>query len=348
MEILTNILNLTYLLYWLIRQNFLISLIIFLIILFLKLKKDYSKSDRFLANKTGMLVLDWLFRAGKTRFMTQLAKDSEKHKLFALSNFRNGYNFLQWGSLEDFLELLKDLLVLGEYQNFTVEDLKLFYWTQPEVLKEKMAIRKHIEKTYKYIPKDKHCKFLILCDEWQNYFYNRGAMSNFTGDRSDFLTLLHQVRHFNSLLVFGTQNASELDVKFRKLSSLYITTFEKLNELIYGYNVYSFTTDKQFNLDVDKAVKYTKIPVFKINKYKLNNFIIWINFKIKWINKILKKFRIKKEVPEIKKRFDALRFHTKFNVNPKRNMYQKEDLFLYLNNYFKNDKNYKKMTTSKI
>lgn len=345
MEIFFFLIQALTLLINILTEHFFIASLFWLFIFLLIFKKNYSKANAFLAYKTGMIILDGLFNAWKTRLMTTLAKERKARQTFVLSNFWNWYTNIFWSSLLDLQNLLEDLLLLWEFQNFTDEDIKRMYMPMKNnIYKEKMEIRKNIKKQYKNIPFDWYfCNFLILWDEFQNYFYNREAMRNFTGDKKRFLTLLHQVRHFNSLLIFWTQNASELDVKFRKLSSLYVNTFEKLNNLIYWYNVYSFTIDRDNNLDIDKAKKYNKVPIFKLNKYALNNFI-WkyllfvnrLNYFHDKINTLFKKDIFWKR--NINFRFDALKFHTKFNVNPEYSIYTKWDLFKYLDNYFKTEK----------
>jgi len=223
---------------------------------------------------------------------------------------------------------------------------KLYMQDWKDTYKIKKQEREYLRKTYKNIPYNWfHNEFLVLGDEFQNYMFNRGAMSNFAGDNKNLLKLFHQVRHFNSLCVLGTQESDELDVKFRRLSTYYINTGEKANWILYYYNVYSFITDKENNLNLEKAKKYTKIPVYRISFYQLNNIIKNFEYKLNWLNKyherLNKILHFELFSPRrIKKRFSQLEFHTKYNVNPDINTYKSEDLFKKLNEFYKNKDNY--------
>lgn len=324
------------------------------IIYFVKQKNNFKKSKNFLKSKNWFIVLDWKFEAWKTRFMTAMAEESQKSGRFVLSNFYNWYSFLKWNSLEDLRKLLYDVWLLWEYQNFTDEEFEKIYkqdWT--ENLKTKLKERKEIRKKYKYIPKDGyHNNFLIEGDEFQNYMFNRWAMTNFSGENKNLLKLFHQVRHFNSLIILWTQNSDELDVKFRRLSSFYINTGEKMGGLFFSYNVYEFITDKENNLDLNKAYKFTKVPVFILNKYFLNeiinNFEYFLNrFEEieEKINYIFKRTIFTRRI--IKKKFNQLKFHTKYNVNPDINTYTEGDLFRKLNTFYKNKNKWNFYLTNK-
>ena len=86
-------------------------------------------------------------------------------------------------------------------------------------------------------------------------------------------------------------------------------------------------------------MKINKTPIFKLNKYKLNNIILdfnhliynfWLKFNKKWRNCI-------------KYRFDELQFNSKFNADPEHSIYNPWDLFVFLNNFYKNKKNLDKI-----
>ena len=342
LNIFNLLVRLLYTVIHLMKTYWLQTLILLWIIFFFKYKKDYRNSAEFLKSKTWFIILDWKFETWKTRFMTQIAKDSQESGRFVLWNFYNWYNFIKWNSLEDLRLLLYDVWLLGEYQNFSDEELKKLYiqdWN--ETYKEKKKQRQYLRKKYKYIPYNGyHNNFLILGDEFQNYMFNRGAMSNFSWDNKNLLKLFHQVRHFNSLLILWTQESDELDVKFRRLSTFYINTGEKLNWFFYYYNVYQFLTDKENNLNLEKAHKYTKVPVYKINYYELNNLLKKYIYKINSLNKYHNKLNkiFGSELfweRDIKYRFNQLNFHTKYNVNPDINTYEAEDLFKKLNKFYK-------------
>lgn len=342
-----GLVDLIYLIIDIIKTYWIQLFFLLLIILYFKFKTNYKKSDAFLKSKTGFIVLDGKFWTWKTRFMAQLAKESLPKWIFVLSNFYNWYNFIKWNSLEDLKNILYDVWLLGEYQNYTDAELKAIYcedWKAVE--KEKFKIRRELKKKYKYIPSNWFSnRFMVLGDEFQNYFFNRGAMSNFSGDNKNLLKLFHQVRHFNTMLILGTQNSDELDVKFRRLSSYYVNTGEKMGGLFYYYNVYQFITDRENNLNLEKAQKFTKVPVIKLNYYALNGFIKWyerkinrLNFLNKYVNKIVR-FKLLTE-RNIKYRFWQLKFHTKYNVNPDIHTYKSGDIFKKLNDYYKDKDKY--------
>lgn len=348
MGLFNDLINLLYLLIEIIKIYWLYIFILILIIIFFKVKTDYRKSNEFLKSKTWFIVIDWKFETGKTRFLAQLAQDSKEKGIFVLSNFYNWYNFIKWNSLEDLKNLLYDVWLLGEYQNFTDQDLKnIYYQDSKETYKQKLIERKNIRKKYKNIPYNwYHNRFAILWDEFQNYFFNRWAMWNFSWENKNLLKLFHQVRHFNSLCVLATQESDELDVKFRRLSTYYINTWEKMDWMLYYYNVYQFLTDKENNLNLEKAYKFTKMPVYKINYYALNNIIKSIEYKLNSLNKYHDKINsfLKFELFAdriIKYRFaNELIFHTKYNVDPDVNTYKSWDLFVALNNFYKNKTKY--------
>lgn len=347
MWILLDIINLLYFIIDLIKVYWLYFGVFVLIIIALKAKKNYRDSENFLKEKTWFIVIDGKFETWKTRFMSQLAKDSQSIWRFVLSNFYNWYSFIKWNSLEDLKNLLYDVWLLWEYQNFTDEELKRIYQQDgKDNLKEKIKQRKEIKKKYKNIPCNWfYNSFLILWDEFQNYMFNRGAMSNFSWENKNLLKLFHQVRHFNSLCVLWTQESDELDVKFRRLSTFYINTLEKINWLIYWYNVYSFVTDKENNLNIEKANKYTKIPVIKLNLYFINKVFKKIQYKLNALNKYHDKLNYILHYDlfserKIKFRFNQLDFHTKYNVNPDIDTYTPGDLFKKLDNFYKQKDNY--------
>lgn len=319
--------------FWM-QKHFFLSCIILFIVMLPYFKINLKKSKNFLNQKTGMIIIDWKFWKWKNKFMTTLANESKKKNYFVLSNFYTWYTNIRWNSLSDLESLLYDVWKLWEYQNFTYIELQRMYkWEWKKRLKEKMKVYRDIEKTYKNIPKNwYHNSFLFLCDEFQNLFFNRASVSNFSWENKSFLKYLHQVRHFNSLLVFATQKEKELDVKFRRLSTFYIEMKDWVNGFFYGYDVRSFETDKRENLDKEKATKFTKLPAVFLNWYMFN---LVLNKIEKRISKI-----IKKEF-KFKFRFFELDFFSKFNADPDYNIYKKWDLFRYLDNYYKEKKDFK-------
>ena len=85
----------------------------------------YSKRvyGGYLYTKHGYILIGGKFDNGKTRLLAQFASDvHEKLHTFVISNYYNGYSFLQFSSFDDFCNILDDLLLLGEYQNFTTQE----------------------------------------------------------------------------------------------------------------------------------------------------------------------------------------------------------------------------------
>lgn len=133
---------------------------------------------------------------------------------------------------------------------------------------------KNIARKYPNIPRNGfHTKFLLEGDEAQNIFFNRDSQGNFAGENKPLLKLLHQVRHFNARGIFALTDAGEFDRKFRRISAFYITFTEAFSSLFVKYNVFEFSTDKESNLDLERAKKLTKTSVYKMNGYAINKVI---------------------------------------------------------------------------
>lgn len=319
------------------------SIVIFGIFCFIiRLILRWIKDNMFLQSNDWFIILDWKFKAGKTRFMTNLQKDATEY--INIGNFWTWYTHIRFNSMNDLINLLLDIQELSEYQNYDIEDIKIIYKAEwLNAINNKLESRKKLNK-YKHIPHDGYyTKFLWCCDEFQNLFFSRNALSNFSGANKVLLKLLHQVRHMNSLFVFATQNADELDIKFRRLSTFYVNTWRKANDWLYWYDVYFFANNSiGRKMDESEMTKINKAPIIKINKYKLNNIIIKINhffLNLKRKYKFLKLFKIKFV-------FDELQFNTKFNCNPDYDIYKPWYIFEFLNDFYKEQK--KKNNIDKI
>lgn len=308
-----------------------IIFILFLILLLLSLK-NYWKYSKFLLSKFGYILIWWKFNNWKTRLLAQIWETAIKFNKFVISNFYYWKAFLNFSSKKDFLLLVSDLLFLWELQNYNDEEFNLYYKNYPEEWRKAMLNkRKEFRKKFKYIPFNWYvCNFILLGDEFHQYFTNREAMSNFTGENKRFLTSLHQVRHFNTLMALATQDIEDLDLKFRKLASYEIDTLHYWN-LFFGYNLYKYNhkrneNDKEFS-------KINKLPIIKLNNYSIN--ILYKKIE-KWLNN--KRFikAITKEKIEFK-RLNELPFNTKFNVDVSISIYEEGDLFIKLNEFFKQD-----------
>jgi hypothetical protein len=276
----------------------------------------------------GYILIDGKFSKWKTRFLTLFSREGYKRWSIILSNFFNKYEHIRWNSVQDLIKLLTDVWLLWESQNYTLEQIKMMYETEgKDRLKEKMTKIINLRKKYPNIPCNGfYTNFLLLWDEMQNIFYNREAMQNFTWDKKGLLKLLHQVRHFNTKAVFALTSANEIDLKFRKISSFYISLSDFLGWLFIKYKVYYFDLDRTNNFDIEIAKEVSKVPIIKFNGYKAN----------KIINRFEKIIRHR-----IKFRFNELWFFSKFNADPDTNIYTSGDLFRFLDHYYENGKNNK-------
>jgi len=317
-------------------NHYFIYFIALLIILFViwQIKRGI-KDNLFLQKNDWFIILDWKFWAWKTRFMVNLQKDWSN--FINISNFYSWYTHIRFNSLDDLINLLLDIQKLSEYQNYDENEVKHIYsWEWNEVLNKKLENIKELKK-YKNIPKDwYYTKFLWTCDEFQNLFFSRSALSNFSWGNKILLKLLHQVRHMNSLFIFATQNADELDIKFRRLSTFYVNTWSNLWDWFFGYNIYFFENNLNWRkINEEEMKKINKAPIFKLNKYKLNNIIFKINRKLlDW----KRKYNWVKKLYKINYRFDELDFHSKYNCDPDNSIYKPWYLFEYLDKFYKEEK----------
>lgn len=312
--------------------------------MFILSKQKFSK----LIQTQFWFILIWgKFNAWKTRLLTQMASEVyEIEDTFVISNFFNWYSFLQYSSFDDFIRLLDDLLLLWEYQNFTEQErnkIKNKFW---KYFNQKIIDL--IATKYPRIPKNWYnSRFILQWDEFHQYLYNRNSMGNFSGENwKKLLQTLHQVRHYNTLLILATQDIEELDLKLRKLASYEIDTLNYF-WIFFGLNFYRFYLNKrqtQKAKDEKAFNKLNKMPVLYFNNYVYNTYItafenFYNNFRKKRIKRYNKLF--KKNVLFVKKEFQRkkeLDFETKFNVKIDVSIYKSWDLFKKLNEFYKNKK----------
>lgn len=307
---------------------------IFIFTFFIWQVKRWAKDNMFLERNDWFIILDWKFWNWKTRFMTNLQKQANNYIL--ISNFYTGYTHIRFNSMQDLINLLLDIQKLSEYQNYSIEELKVIYWRENgEALSRKLANYEEL-KQYKNIPKDGYyTKFLWTCDEFQNLFFSRNSLSNFSWWNKVLLKLLHQVRHMNSLFIFATQNADELDIKFRRLSTFYVNTWSKFSDWFFWYNIYFFQNNSAGRkIEDDELYKINKAPIFFINKFKLNNYIFKINM---WFLELKRKYN-RLKLYKIKFRFNELQFHSKFNCDPDYDIYKPWDIYIFLDKFYKEEK----------
>lgn len=303
-------------------------------------KRKYGK---YLYTKHGYILIGGKFENGKTRLLAQFASELyEKPDTFVLSNYYNGYSFISWSSFADFVNILDDLLLLGEYQNFNNTEAKEIQEKFPNYFSED---ERNSMKKYKYIPSSgKHCDFIMEGDEFHQYLYSRNSMSNFGGDDGEkLLQTMHQVRHYNLLCILATQDLDDLDNKLRKLASYEIDTLNFFG-VVFGYNFFLYELNKRKTQREDDKREFRKInkfPILFLNGYSLNHIIddmenLWNKWDKKTMNKWNKVFG-KNYIfyPVVFKRFKALDFQSKFNVKIQKSIYEKGDLFRKLNEHYK-------------
>lgn len=179
---------------------------------------------------------------------------------------------------------------------------------------------KRIAKRYKHIPRGGfHSEILLEGDEMQNIFFSRDSVGNFSGENKPLLSLLHQVRHFNTRAMFALTDVSEFDKKFRRISSYYVNFSKVMGDLFIKYDVFTFETDKEKNFDIEMAKRLTKTSVWKLNGYAANKVITKLETLIR---------------KRIRFRFKELGFYTKFNCDPDTDVYPEGKIFEYLNDWY--------------
>jgi len=313
---------------------------IYLVFMYFYSKRVYG---RYLYTKTGYILIGWKFDNGKTRLLAQFAQDTHLvPHTFIISNFFNAYSFLSWSSFDDFCNILDDLLLLWEYQNFNMQEAEKIEQKFPNYFSE--GERKMLKK-FKHIPYGGiHCNFILQGDEFHQYLYSRNSISNFSGEKGDrLLQTMHQVRHYNTLCMLATQDLDDLDLKLRRLASYEIDTLNYF-WLFFGYNFFRYELNKRQTQKEDDKRQYRKInrfPILFFNSYSLNFVIddiekivnrlrIYVWWKINkrfWKNVLYKKF--------VLQRLKSLDFESKFNVKLQKDIYNKGDLFIKLNDFYK-------------
>jgi len=104
---------------------------------------------------------------------------------------------------------------------------------------------------------------------------------------------------------------------------LYFSFQEYLFGFVLVYQIFDFVTDKQNNLDIEKAQKRTALPIFTINGYALN----------KALAKVEKIMR--RKLPKSWK-FAPLDFKSKYNCDPDTSIYEPGSIFKKLDAYYAN------------
>lgn len=284
-----------------VKHYIITSIIVFVLIYFLFLSENKNFYSRIIKNKWYTII--WgLFNNWKTQILTIFWKKAKELWFFVISNFYNWYSFLNFSSKKDLQNLLSDLLILWEYQNFNDEEFKKIY-NDKEVYKDKYNERNYIKK-FKYIPNNGyHSKFLFLGDEFHIYFDSRESLWNFKEiklkikkweeieeekkedifekEAKKLSITMHQIRHFNTSFILASQKIGHIDNRIRELATYEIETNNK--KILRKYDLYRWykeiRNEKEKNFD-----KINKVPIFKFNPYEIN-FLIK-KFEI-FLNKII-------------------------------------------------------------
>lgn len=318
---------------------------------------QYGKYVKYVQNIHGYILIGGAFNKGKTRLLSLLAREARHIGKFIITNFSNGYNHLRFSSLKDFQLLLNDIMVISEYQNYGDDEIdEVYAGMGKKYMTKKRRERAILRVKYPYIPfNGEITEFFLGGDEWHAYFYSRNAMSNFAGENRDFNITLHQARHFNLQGVFATQELDDLDKKFRTLATYEIETYEKLGGALMGWDIYSYNSKRKYDEEEKQYFKINRLPVITANGYVINKMVQKLNFRVLMpLAKELSRFKIKIDLT-IKKVYYQLRFHSKSNVNPTLDIYDKGALFKAVNEFYKSKlwdvkllTNQKKVTFDKL
>lgn len=273
--------------------------------------------------------------------MAMLAKHIKKlhPNTIIIGNNINAYTDIYFSSFSDFCDILDELQLIGEIQNFDKKDIKeieKYFWK--EYLKTPDDFLE-FEKDFKKVGSKKN-KFVILGDEFHQYLYSRFFQTNFSGEKwKKLLETMHQVRHHNTLMILATQELDTLDVSLRSLASYEIETKKWLFWLFYWFSNFIFLNTKTRD-ETAKNKEFRKVSTFVFNNFNFVyfHFIKNLNCKIKKLNiflEIVQKYLFKKinkywynfyktfEFKEFKEVEKELNFNTKFNVKITKNIYKK-------------------------
>ena len=102
-----------------------------------------------------------------------------------------------------------------------------------------------------------------------------------------------------------------------------------------GWDIYSYNSKRKYDEEEKQYFKINRLPVITANGYVINKLFQKINFKFLIpLEKELARMKIKMDL-KIKKVFYQLKFHSKSNVNPTLDIYDKGQLFKVLNEFYK-------------
>ena len=296
--------------------------VIFFIFFLIKSKERYKKSFLKKHCVYNIWGKPW---SGKTRIISTIMRDISlyNNNTFCISNYMNWYSSIFFSSKNDFFYIQRDIAILSLYLNFTEDEKIEIQKKFPKYFK----ISKDLEKKLKKI-KEKYkwnVNFITTVDEAHLYFYNRNFMKNFAWENwAELLSLIHQTRHSNQLLILATQDTDSLDLDFRTIAEKEIEVKSYIGWIFYGFNTFSYLSEK-YRWETEKKYKKNKEFNFFFNSY----IFFVLNEKInEFLNKIFKKMKIKKEFS--KNLFKKLDYNTKFNVNININIYKEWQIFDFL------------------
>ena len=321
----------------------LILIFIYFILSIIKNQKYYKNS--FL-KKYCVYLIWWLPWDWKTRLLSKFFKDifdSWKTEIIKISNFYNWYIDLAFSSLDDFINLQRDIQSLMLYLNFNKnekEEIETKFNGYFNLNEYQLKNKSKFEKIKNLlIQKGVNLSFVTWGDEFHNYLYARSAISNFSKDTwKKLLEMINQTRHSKQLLILCSQDTDALDLNLRQISDKEIQVKEYMWGVLYWFNLYKYLTQKYIWKDGLSFKKINKTPYLFFNWYIFYNFIIKINkilakIQLYIFNKINKKFdKNYYKVKQIKNIFSSykLDYNTNFNVDISIDIYKPWDLFKYL------------------
>lgn len=309
--------------------------ILYLIVSIRKQKLYYKNG---LIKKHATYLLSGKTGKGKTRFMAQLARDTQSDTTIVVSNFFSGYASLYYSSFVDFCAIQRDIAILGIATNFEPDEQARirkafpgYFDIAPEIAKKVRKLKRKYD-------------FLTLGDEFYSYLHNRNFMANFAKDSwKSLLSDLHQTRHANQTLILASQDADNLDYDLRQLAHNEIEVKSWLLDVLYWFDIYRYMSKHEQKAMGAEFVRSNRIPYFFFNFYLVAESVanmyqifrhafthdyFWWKFQKKWgwfefvAQKLPKKVSI----------FESyiLDYNTRFNVRPDLNIYKPGYLFDFL------------------
>lgn len=301
----------------------------------------YRKQNLYYRNglirKFATYLLSGKTGKGKTRLMSQIARDCKNPRTIVVSNYYNAYTDVFYSSFADFCNLQRDIAILGLHQNFDIAKKKEISSRFPkyfDIDPESQKVLKKVKEKY---------EFLTLGDEFYAYLFNRNFMANFAkGEGKQLLIDLHQTRHSNQTLILASQSADSLDHDTRELAHNEIDVKSWLLDLVYGFDVQRYLSKYDRKTMGVEFAKVNKFPYLFFNFYQMSKSID--SYSLGFKNAIGKIHIGKYYFPNSWVRTEwklfesyILDYESNFNVRTDISVYKKGDLFVFLANREKKD-----------